>query len=66
MRRRTDAWTPGRVMVHAFLTVFALATVYPILQIVTISLRPSDQLYSTSLSLIPAGASLHAYRTMLF
>jgi arabinogalactan oligomer/maltooligosaccharide transport system permease protein len=53
-------------MVHAFLAVFALATVYPILQIVTISLRPSDQLYSTSLALVPRGASLHAYRTMLF
>jgi arabinogalactan oligomer/maltooligosaccharide transport system permease protein len=66
VRRRADAWTPGRVLVHAFLAVFALATVYPILQIVTISLRPSDQLYSTSLALVPKGASLHAYRTMLF
>ena len=67
MSRHTDTrWTPGRVMVHAFLVVFALATVYPILQIVTISLRPGDQLYSTSLAIIPRGASLHAYRTMLF
>ena len=65
MSLRGNAWTPGRVMVHAFLAVFALATVYPILQIVTISLRPSDQLYSTSLALVPAGASLHAFRTML-
>ena len=66
MSARRETWTPGVVMVHAFLAMFALATVYPILQIITISLRPSDQLYSTSLAVIPAGASLHAYRTMLF
>ena len=59
-------WTPGRVLVHAFLVLFTFATVYPILQIVTISLRPNDQLYSTSLALVPQGATLAAYRTMLF
>ena len=59
-------WTPGRVIVHAFLVLFTFATVYPILQIVTISLRPNDQLYSTSLALVPQGATLAAYRTMLF
>jgi arabinogalactan oligomer/maltooligosaccharide transport system permease protein len=53
-------------MSHAFLVFFSIGTVYPILQIVTISLRPGDQLYSTSLAPIPAGASLHAYWTMLF
>ncbi len=59
-------WTPGRVLVHAFLILFTFATVYPILQIITVSLRPNDQLYSTSLALIPDGASLNAYRVMLF
>jgi arabinogalactan oligomer / maltooligosaccharide transport system permease protein len=63
---RRPAWTPGRVLVHAFLVFFTIATVYPILQIVTISLRPSDQLYSTSLALVPPGATLRAYRVMLF
>lgn len=63
---RRDRWTPGRVLVHAFLVFFTLGTVYPILQIVTISLRASDQLYSTSLSLLPDGATLRAYRVMLF
>ena len=65
----TDAkpfrWTPGRVLVHAFLVFFSLGTIYPILQIVTISLRPGDQLYSTSLALIPPGATLRAYAVML-
>jgi arabinogalactan oligomer/maltooligosaccharide transport system permease protein len=62
---RASGWTPGRVLVHAFLVFFALATVYPILQIVTISLRPGDRLYSTSLALIPDHATLDAYRIML-
>lgn len=66
MKARHDAWTPGRVLVHVFLVLFTIATVYPILQIVTISLRPSDQLYSTSLALVPPGATLRAYRVMLF
>lgn len=66
MNARRERWTPGRVLVHAFLVFFTLGTVYPILQIVTISLRPSDQLYSTSLALLPEGATLRAYRVMLF
>ena len=54
------------MLIQAFLVCFAVATVYPILQIITISLRPGDQLYSTSLAIIPPGASLRAYHTMLF
>lgn len=51
---------------HALLVLITLAAIYPILQVIAISLRPSDRLYSTSLSLIPEGASLKAYRTILF
>lgn len=63
---RADRWTLARVLTHLFLALFALATIYPILSIITISLRPSDQLYSTSLAIIPPGASLKAYHAMLF
>jgi arabinogalactan oligomer/maltooligosaccharide transport system permease protein len=63
---RADRWTPARVLTHLFLALFAVATIYPILSIITISLRPSDQLYSTSLAIIPPGASLKAYHEMLF
>ncbi len=55
-----------RALVHAVLIVVTLLTLYPILQIIGISLRPGDQLYSTSLRLIPEGASLKAYRVILF
>jgi arabinogalactan oligomer/maltooligosaccharide transport system permease protein len=54
------------VLTHAFLMLVALATVYPILQIVTVSLRPGDQLYSTSLRLIPENATLRAFWVILF
>jgi arabinogalactan oligomer/maltooligosaccharide transport system permease protein len=63
---RRGFWTPGRVLVHAFLIVFTLATIYPILQIIAISLRPADRLFSTSLAIIPEGASLAAYKQVLF
>ena len=54
------------VLTHAFLVLVSLATIYPILQIVTVSLRPTDSLYSTSLALIPEHATLHAYYAILF
>ncbi len=43
------------------LIVFALIAVFPILQVVNISLRPGDQLLSTSLELIPQNATLNNY-----
>lgn len=54
------------VLTHVCLIFFTVATVYPILQIVTVSLRPADRLYSTSLAIIPPDATLAAYRTMIF
>ncbi|MFO7653494.1 MAG: sugar ABC transporter permease [Candidatus Krumholzibacteriia bacterium] len=53
------------VAVHVGVWIFVLFAVFPIMQIVAISLRPGDQLYSTSLRLIPEGATLDAYRIML-
>ena len=41
--------------------MFAVIAVYPVLQVVTISLRPSDKLLSTSLEIIPEGATLKSY-----
>jgi arabinogalactan oligomer/maltooligosaccharide transport system permease protein len=64
--RRRGFWTPGRVLVHVVLLVATAATLYPILQIVAISLRPADRLYSTSLAIIPPDATLEAYPTVLF
>ncbi|MCB1150075.1 sugar ABC transporter permease, partial [bacterium] len=62
MMRR--AWT--QVWVHLLVWLLVLFAAYPVLRIVTISLRPGDQLYSTELSVIPEGATLDAYRQILF
>jgi len=43
-------------------TIFAL---YPITRIVTIALRPGDQLLSTSLAFVPPGATLANFRVLL-
>lgn len=47
------------------LAVFALFALYPLVQIVTIALRPGDQLLSTSLSPIPKGATFANFRILL-
>src|SRR3954452_14007088 len=47
------------------LIAFALFSLYPITQIITIALRPSDQLLSTSLAVIPKGATLDNFRILV-
>ncbi len=54
------------VVIHVALVLFTMAVIYPILQVISISLRPGDRLYSTSLALIPDGATLHAYYAIFF
>jgi len=55
-----------RVLTHLVLIAVVVVTLYPITQILGISLRPGDKLYTTSLRLIPENATLDAYRIMLF
>jgi arabinogalactan oligomer/maltooligosaccharide transport system permease protein len=43
------------------LVVFVAIALYPILQIVTVSLRPADRLLSTSLEFIPENATIRNY-----
>ncbi len=50
---------------HAVLILFAAISVYPVLTVVSISLRPGDQLQSTDLSIIPEGWSLASYVELL-
>ena len=56
----------GTVLVYILLVFITIITVYPIVQIFGISLRPSNELYSTSLRIIPENASFEAYRVVLF
>ena len=49
---------------YAVLLAAAAAALFPVLQIFTISLRPADRLLSTSLEIVPAGASWDNYRVL--
>lgn len=55
-----------QTFVYALLVVITLITIYPIVQIFGVSLRPADQLYSTSLRIIPEDASFESYRQVIF
>lgn len=50
------------ILIYVILILFCLAAIYPISFVFTVSLRPAGSLYSTSLSLIPKGASFENYR----
>ena len=56
----------GMLVAYGVLIAFAFISVYPITRIVTVSLRPGDQLLSTSLAFIPDGATLDNYRVLLW
>lgn len=49
------------IAIYAFLIVFTLATLYPIVNVFTISIRPNDKLFSTSLEIIPEGWTFNQY-----
>ncbi|MDK9700181.1 MAG: ABC transporter permease subunit [bacterium] len=65
MNQRKDSLV-FQVFTYAVLIVFIFIAIYPILRMISISLRPNDRLLSTSLALIPDGATLKAYKTLLF
>ena len=50
---------------YSILLATAVIAVFPITRIFTISLRPGNRLLSTSLDLIPDGATLENYRVLL-
>ena len=50
-----------KIFSYLVLFVFALIAIFPVWQVVNISLRPANQLLSTSLELIPANATFDNY-----
>lgn len=54
-----------RLVIHILLIIACVASLYPILRIFAISLRPGDRLLSTDLSLIPPDATFESYRIIL-
>ena len=62
-QRRTPRF--AAIVSYLALLVFTGFALYPITQIVTIALRPSDQLLSTSLAIIPRHATLNNFRFLI-
>lgn len=54
------------LLIHAVLIIACLIAVYPVLRVITISLRPNDTLLTLSLRIIPEGATLDNYKEVLF
>jgi len=54
-----------RLLIHLTLIAASIVAVYPVLRVVSVSLRPGDRLLSTSLALIPADATFQNYITVL-
>jgi arabinogalactan oligomer / maltooligosaccharide transport system permease protein len=68
MKERRTAISPlfsRAALSYIALFAFTLFALYPITRIITIGLRPGDQLLSTSLAFIPAGATLANFRVLL-
>jgi len=54
------------ILIHATLIICCIIAVYPVLRVITISLRPNDTLLTTSLRIIPENATLDNYKEVLF
>jgi arabinogalactan oligomer/maltooligosaccharide transport system permease protein len=59
-RRETKSFS------YIILTLFSIFSIYPILQVFSISIRPGDRLLSKSLAIIPENATFHTYYELFF
>jgi len=51
-----------RIIIHLVLILACVASIFPVLRVLAISLRPGDRLMSTDLAIIPPDATLESYR----
>lgn len=61
MKNPRDVSTAGKIGIYLVLALFCLFALFPIVEVFKISLRPSNNLFSSSLELIPEGATLQNY-----
>jgi len=61
MSKPRDLSRSGKIVAYAILTIFTLFAIWPVLQVISISLRPGDRLLSKSLAIIPEDATLDTY-----
>ncbi len=55
-----------RTLIHLALWIFCFLSIFPVLRVFAVSLRPGNRLLSTDLSLIPPDATFESYRIILF
>jgi arabinogalactan oligomer/maltooligosaccharide transport system permease protein len=55
-----------RALIHAALLLTALIAIVPVLRVISVSLRPNDQLLNRQLDILPEGATLASYGHVLF
>lgn len=66
MKNPRELSLPGKIFSYLVLTFFTLFSIYPILRVFSISLRPGNRLLSKSLAIIPADATLATYYRLFF
>ncbi|MBD3290342.1 ABC transporter permease subunit [candidate division KSB1 bacterium] len=66
MRNPRDLSKTGKIGAYLVLSFFTAFAFYPILRVLSISLRPGDRLLSKSLAIIPDGATLSNYYALIF
>jgi len=66
MAKRGDLSFKGKIAVYSILIIFSFFAIYPILRVISISIRPGNRLLSKSLSFIPQGATFESYRRLFF
>jgi arabinogalactan oligomer/maltooligosaccharide transport system permease protein len=54
------------VLIYMALMIMSIITVYPVLNILSVALRPGNSLFSTSLAIIPHNATLENFRVAIF
>lgn len=69
--RKLTAWNRKNsklkmALIYAVIITAVIISIYPLLDVVKISLRPYSTLFSTSLKLIPEHATLSNYKVVLF
>lgn len=58
---RTGLTKKEKIVAYLVLTIFSLFAIYPVLNVISISLRPGDKLLSKSLAIIPDNWTLNTY-----
>ncbi len=65
-KRRGEDSRLKRALIHFVLITASIIVLYPVARVLSTSLRPDQAVTSTSLALIPEGATIDAYSRVLF